>query len=116
MKFSLKTFSIFVIICSIFGMAGNADAFPAKDLMEKFPLKERRAYVTALVHMASYQATINKEEERSKCMVDWYHETDHVKAFTYIEKALQKFPDWQGVEVVMVVLNQKCGKPANWPE
>ena len=116
MKFPLKTLSVFILLCSIFGISNNAYAFPAKELMEKFSRDERHMYVTALVHMASYHAAIDDDQKRAQCIMDWYHEPDHVEQIIYIQKAFIKFPDWDGVQVVMAVLNQKCGKPSNWPK
>lgn len=85
-----------------------AHAFPAKDLMEKFSLEERHMYVTALVHMTSYQAVIDGNQNRANCIIDWYHEPDHWAATTLIQKAFVRYPDKDASPIVVAILNQKC--------
>ena len=110
MKFPLKTLSIFIFFCSIFGIYNNAYAFPGRDMMKIFSEKERQIYVAALVHMASFQAYQAGEKERGQCMLDWLHKPDQTKAMKLSEHFFTEYPDKDAAPIVLLLMNRKCGE------
>ncbi|MEM8770644.1 MAG: hypothetical protein AAGD92_03235 [Pseudomonadota bacterium] len=113
MKTHIK--KIVLAVASVFSflnLTSGAQAFTGKELMATFSRDERHMYLTALIHMASYQAVLDGDKLRGQCIMDWYHAPDHLKSAAYIERFLQEYPDKEAAPIVVVLINRECGKPS----
>lgn len=111
MKIFAKSAAACALASLSFGLGQTASAFTGAELMEKFSRKERHLYVTGLINMASYQAVLQNDEDRSKCIEDWLYDPDHIGTMTTIEKFFVRYPDKQAEPIVVVLINRACGKP-----
>ena len=92
-----------------FVFLAESRAFTGEELMKVFSSKDRVNYVTGLIHMASYQAILDKDETRANCIIDWFHTPD-LAAMTQIEQVFERYDDKHAEPLILVLINRECGK------
>ncbi len=86
----------------------TAFALKARDVMEAMTEQQRFGYVAGLIDMLAYYHALGQDTAKRDCIYKLFYKTKDGPRLVY--RALKKWPDKASEGVVVVLINQVCGK------
>lgn len=87
----------------------EANALTGAELLDQFEREDRFVYISGIVDMASYQESLNGDDERAQCIVDWFYSADH-RAMLEVDQLLERYRERHAQPIVLVLINRACPK------
>ncbi|MEM9128281.1 MAG: hypothetical protein AAGA97_00970 [Pseudomonadota bacterium] len=109
---NLKNFATSLCSISVFllSVTSKSYALTGKEMIENFNGGDRYLYIAGMVDMASYQALLDNDHQRARCIQDWFHK-DNQAAMHQIGQLFVNYQDKHAEPLVVVLINRACGKP-----
>jgi len=90
--------------------ANNAFAISADDVSNKMSKDERFGYVTGMLDMLTYQASIGGNKPKADCIVEAYYGDGKDAAWEKLLAAFEALPEKYPASIVTVLVNKACGE------
>ena len=86
----------------------TAHALTAADVTEKLNSDQRSSFVAGAVDMASHMFAVNGDQEKARCTLDWFFESE--SPWPEIHSFFEEHSERDAVAVLHVLINRKCGQ------
>lgn len=82
-------------------------ALTGEDVLDWMSKDERGGYLSGSVEMAAFLSSIQGNNERADCIMDWYYKQDGPAR---VVAALSRYKDRQALPVIHLMIKKACGE------